>query len=76
MGLAEDLPCLGFHGQIAMGHRLFTQKVIGALNAKASGVQHHQNFRKQRFDRRFSSFAGDQVRNFGFFLMQKPLKIA
>ena len=74
--LADQAAGLGLHRQIAVRDGFVAQQAVGVVDQEAGGVEHHQDFGQQRFDIGLAGFAGDQLRDFGFLLMQQALEVA
>ena len=49
---------------------------IGVFSQEARRIEHNQNFREQGFHIGFAGFARDQLRDFGFLLLQQALEFA
>ena len=59
-----------------MRNRFVPQQLVGILDQEARGIEYDQDFGKQSLDVGFAGFARDQLRYFGFSLVQQVLKFA
>ena len=75
MRLAHQPSTLQLGGQVAVRHRLVAQQTPGVVDQESCRVEHDQNFGGQRLGERLARFARDGIGDFGFLLVQLPLKL-
>jgi hypothetical protein len=54
--------------------RFVTEQLVSVLDQVAGGIEHDQHFGEQGLDVRLAGFAGHELCDFGFSLVQKMLE--